>query len=68
MVGDIRSLHEKLAGGKGLSLPLIKRIMVHTLRAGLAHVLHSAGIMHTDLKQDNSSRVHKVGTLWITRV
>ncbi|OJA10019.1 hypothetical protein AZE42_10193 [Rhizopogon vesiculosus] len=40
-----------LAGGKGLPLSLIKPIMTHMLR-GLAHT-HSAGIMHTDLKQDN---------------
>jgi len=47
MGGDVRSLHEKLAGGEGLPLSLVKRVMIHTLR-GLAHTHR-----HADLRQDN---------------
>ena len=52
MGGDARSLRRGL-GGKHwvLPLPLVKRILLHTLR-GIAH-LHSCGAVHTDLKDDN---------------
>ncbi|KAF8340060.1 kinase-like domain-containing protein [Amanita rubescens] len=51
MGGDIKSLQVEVAGKKGLPLPLVKRILLHTLR-GLAH-MHHCHIVHTDLKHDN---------------
>ncbi|KAG1872191.1 kinase-like protein [Suillus subluteus] len=49
--GDVKSLQKEVARNKGLPLPLVKRIMMHTLR-GLAH-MHALQIVHMDLKQDN---------------
>ncbi|KLO05077.1 kinase-like protein [Schizopora paradoxa] len=37
--------------GKALPLPLVKRILYHTLK-GLVH-LHARGVVHTDLKPNN---------------
>jgi serine/threonine protein kinase len=51
MGGDVKSLQVEVAGKKGLPLPLVKRILLHTLR-GLAH-MHHCQIVHTDLKHDN---------------
>ena len=51
MGGDVKSLQVEVAGKKGLPLPLVKRILLHTLR-GLAN-MHHCQIVHTDLKQDN---------------
>ncbi|KAF8808766.1 kinase-like protein [Phlegmacium glaucopus] len=51
MGGDVKSLQVKVAGKKGLPLPLAKRILLHTLQ-GLAH-MHHCQIVHTDLKHDN---------------
>ncbi|KAF8957039.1 kinase-like domain-containing protein [Flammula alnicola] len=51
MGGDVKSLQVKVAGKEGLPLPLVKRILLHTLW-GLAH-MHHCQIVHTDLKHDN---------------
>jgi serine/threonine protein kinase len=51
MGGDIKALQVNVAGKRGLPLPLVKRILLHTLH-GLAH-MHSCQIVHTDLKHDN---------------
>ncbi|KAG2035067.1 kinase-like domain-containing protein [Suillus americanus] len=48
----VKSLQKEVARNEGLPLPLVKRIMMHTLR-GLAH-MHALHIVHTDLKQDNN--------------
>ena len=49
--GDVKSLQVEVAGKKGLPLPLVKCILLHTLQ-GLAH-MHHCQITHTDLKHDN---------------
>jgi len=51
MGGDVKSLQDEVAGKQGLPLPLVKHILLHTLR-GLAH-MHHCNIIHTDLKPDN---------------
>jgi serine/threonine protein kinase len=51
MGGDVKSLQVEVASKKGLPLPLVKRILLHTLR-GLVH-MHHCQIVHTDLKHDN---------------
>jgi serine/threonine protein kinase len=47
--GDVKAFVE--AHTTALSLPLVKRIVLHLLR-GIAHT-HERGIVHTDIKHDN---------------
>jgi len=49
--GEVEVSADEDSKSKALPLPLVKRILYHTLR-GLAH-LHARGIVHTDLKHDN---------------
>ena len=48
---DVKTLHEARID-KDFPLPLAKRILLHVLR-GIAHA-HRSGVVHTDLKHDNS--------------
>lgn len=49
--GDVNALW-KVGEGKSFPLPLAKRILLHTLR-GIDQA-HQAGVVHTDLKHDNT--------------